>query len=126
VIDTQGWVYFNGRGDMGRTPVYFNTDFNVMHDFKPFTAHETWGLRLEFSVFNLFNSSTVTNKYTLYSHTDDGQINLPNSSPVTIFSQGINVKALMAAQGIRVDPQYGQANSFQGPRNMRLQVAFRF
>ena len=126
VIDTQGWVYFNGRGDMGRTPVYFNTDFNVMHDFKPFTAHEAWGLRLEFSVFNLFNSSTVTNEYTLYSHTDDGQINLPNSSPVTIFSQGINVKALMAAQGIRVDPQYGQANSFQGPRNMRLQVAFRF
>ena len=126
VIDTQGWVYYNGRGDMGRTPVFFNTDFNVMHEFRPLKSHEALNMRLELSVFNLFNSATVTSRYNLYSHTDDGQINLPNSSPVTMFSQGINVKSLMAAQNIRVDPQYGLANGFQGPRNLRLQVVFHF
>jgi hypothetical protein len=124
VIDTQGWVYYNGRGDMGRTPVFFNTDFNIMHDFKPFKNHEAWGMRVEFSVFNLFNSDTVTNKYTEYTHQIDAQVNV--DSIASIFSQGINVQALMAAQGIRVDPEYGQPNGFQSPRSGRLQISFRF
>lgn len=124
LIDTQGWVYYNGRGDMGRTPMYFNTDFNVMHDFKPFKSHEAWKMRFEFSVFNLFNSDAITNKYTLYSHTIDGPIPIDNIA--SIFSQGIDVKALMAANSIRVDPQYGMANSFQGPRSARLQLSFHF
>jgi hypothetical protein len=43
-----------------------------------------------------------------------------------IFIKGIDAKALMAAQGIRVDPQYGLGNSFQGPRNARIQLSFFF
>jgi hypothetical protein len=109
---------------MGRTPKYFNTDFNVMHDFKPFKNHEDWRMRFEFSVFNLFNNDTVTGKYTEYTHTIDNQINV--DSIASIFSQGIDVMALRAAQGIRVYPQSGQPIAFQAPRSARLQLSFHF
>ncbi len=125
VIDTQGWVYPWGRGDMGRTPFFFNTDFQVAHEMKPFKNHEERIMRVEFTAFNLLNSGTVTSKYMLYSHTDDGQINVP-AGTASIFSQGININQLMQSQGIRVDPQFGLANGFQGPRNMRLHISLRF
>jgi hypothetical protein len=38
----------------------------------------------------------------------------------------VDVKSLMATQGIRVDPEYGKADIFQGPRNMRFQLSFFF
>jgi Carboxypeptidase regulatory-like domain/TonB-dependent Receptor Plug Domain len=125
LIDTQGWVYYNGRGDMGRTPVFYQMDANLMHEFLPLKNHESVRVRFEATVFNLFNSSIVTDRYSLYSHTVDGSINnVP--SIASIFSQGVDVKALMAASGIRVDPQYGMASAFQGPRSMRFQVSLFF
>lgn len=124
LIDTQGWVYYDGRGDMGRTPAYFQTDFNIIHDLIPLRSHESFKMRFEFSVFNLFNSSIITDKYNLYSHTIDGAINV--DSIASIFSQGVDVKSLMSAQGIRVDPQYGLSNGFQGPRSARIQLSFFF
>lgn len=36
-------------------------------------------LRFEASAFNLFNSSIVTDRYNLYSHTIDGAIQVPNA-----------------------------------------------
>ena len=124
VIDTQGWVFFNGRDDMGRSPFFHNLDFQVAHEFLPLKNHEAVRIRLEASAFNVFNSGTILNRYNLYSHVVDGAIN--NTDPATIFSQGINVPALMAASGIRVDPQYGLADIFQGPRTMRFQFKFTF
>jgi len=56
-------VYPYGRGDMGRTSVYFRPDLNLMHEFKPFSNNEAMKLRVELYIYNLFNSSTVTNKY---------------------------------------------------------------
>jgi hypothetical protein len=124
LIDTQGWVFYNGRGDQGRTPFFAQMDANLMHEIAPFRNHEAVRMRFEATVFNLFNSSIVTDRYPLYSHTIDGQINVDSIS--SIFSQGVDVKALMAAQNIRVDPQYGMANGFQGPRSMRLQLSIFF
>jgi hypothetical protein len=54
----------------------------------------------------------------------DGAINVNDVS--SIFTHGINAPALMQAQGIRVDPQYGKANAFQNPRYMRLQFSLLF
>lgn len=112
-----------GRGDLGRTPWFHNFDLNLMHDFKPFTKNESMKVRFELSVFNLFNNSTVTNKYITLQHPSDGQIQFDNYSD---FFKGWNARALMKAQGMRTDPQYGLANGFQGPRSLRLQVAFFF
>jgi hypothetical protein len=49
-----------GRGDLGRTPMFLNTDFNVIHNFKPF-GNESRYLRFEFTVFNVANTGTPTN-----------------------------------------------------------------
>jgi hypothetical protein len=124
VIDTQGWMYINGRGDMGRTPFFAQWDLNLMHEMAPLRNHESFRVRLEASVFNLLNSSTVTDRYNLYSHAVDGAINVDDIS--SIFTHGINAPALMQAQGIRVDPQYAWANAFQSPRNIRFQFSLLF
>jgi hypothetical protein len=124
VIDSGGWVYINGHGDMGRTPFFYQADLNLMHDFMPFKSHEGMKVRVEFSVFNLLNTSTVTDRYNLYSHGVDGAIQVASISD--IFTKGINGQALMAAQGIRVDPRYGLANAFQARRQARVQLAFFF
>jgi hypothetical protein len=124
VIDSQGWMYINGRGDMGRTPFFYQFDLNLIHELAPLANHESVRIRMEATVFNLLNSSIVTDRYNLFSHTIDGPISVDNIS--TIFTQGINAQALMQAQGIRVDPQYGQANAFQGPRYMRFQLSLLF
>ncbi len=116
-------VYPYGRGDLGRTPVYFNTDFNVMHEFRPFTSNEALKLRVELTVFNLFNSSIATNKFADMLHDDDGQLQFEHEADIF---KGYNAKALMTEQGRRMDPQYGLANGFQSPRGLRLQVSFFF
>jgi hypothetical protein len=124
IIDTQGWMYINGRGDMGRSPFFYQFDVNLMHELVPLRSLESFKVRLEASVFNLLNSSIVTDRYNLLSHSVDGAINVDNVAD--IFTQGINARALMQAQQIRIDPQYGLADAFQGPRNMRFQISFFF
>lgn len=121
-------VYPYGRGDLGRTPVFYNFDMNVMHDFAPFKAHEAMRLRFEFTVFNLFNSSIVTNKNTTMIHPDDGQLTFANQADIF---KGFNTLQLMQTQQVnghsrRISPLYGLASDFQGPRSARLQVSFFF
>jgi hypothetical protein len=116
-------VYPYGRGNLDRTPTFFRTDFNVMQEFKPFTNHEEMKLRVELTIFNLFNSSTVTNKDEYLGHPDDGQLQFANDTDIF---KGFNTQALMTAQKIRVSPTYNLANGFMGPRSLRLQIAFMF
>jgi hypothetical protein len=121
-------VYPYGRGDLGRTPVFYNFDMNVMHDFAPFKAHEAMRMRFEFTVFNLLNSSIVTNKDTTIIHPDDGQLTFANQADIF---KGFNTQQLMQTQQVnghsrRLSPLYGLANGFQGPRTARLQLSFFF
>lgn len=116
-------VYPYNRGDMGRTPIFNQFDLNVMHDFKPFKNSETMKLRLEFTVFNLFDSRIVTNKYQNLSHDDDGQLQFAHEADIF---KGFNTRSLMTAQGIRIDPQYNLATSWQSPRSARIQLSFFF
>lgn len=112
-----------GRGDQGRTPVYFNTDFNVMHDFKPVKSNEALRFRIEATIFNLFNNSAVTNYFTTMNHTDYGQLQFDHEADIF---KGFNTKQMMAAQDLPIDPRYRQASDWQGPRNIRLQFTFFF
>lgn len=112
-----------GRGDLGRTPVFFNTDFNVVHDFKSFGSQENLKLRFEFTVFNLFNSHTVTNRNSYMGNSSDGQLQFAHEADIF---QGFNARNLMQEQGVRVNPLYLQPNSFQSPRWARMQLSFTF
>jgi hypothetical protein len=115
-----------GRGDMGRTPFFFNTDFQLQHDFGAFKSHEQMKLRIEATVFNLFNSATVTDRFKTITHSNDvGSTGLTFPSAAAVF-KGWDTRALMTSQEIRVDPQYARASAFQGPRSERVQLSFIF
>ena len=116
-------AYPYGRGDMGRTPVFYNFDLNLMHDFAPFAARESMRVRFEFTVFNLFNSGIVTNKNVGLTHPDYGQLQFAHEADIF---KGFNTLSLMKAQGVPVSPLYGLANSWQSPRAARLQLSFFF
>jgi hypothetical protein len=116
-------MYVNGRGDYGRTPVYSNTDFGITHDFRLGNLPERYRVRIGFEVFNLFNQSTVTDRWMGYVHPNDGQIQFEHEADVF---KGFDYKALMKEQNLRVDPRYGWASAFQGPRTARLGIHFFF
>lgn len=48
-------VFVNGRGDLGRTPIFSQTDLVVSHEFK---FGEVKRLRFEFNAINAFNQKT--------------------------------------------------------------------
>jgi hypothetical protein len=86
-------------------------------------------VRIDFTVFNLFNSAIATDKAKILLHPDDGQIqfNDANGDPdYTSVFKGFNTKTLMAEQGIRQNPLYGLNSAWQGPRSLRLRVSFVF
>ncbi len=114
-----------GRGDLGRTAIFSNTDLNVLHDFKPFTKNEAFKMRFELTIFNALNTNIVTNKNVTLLHENDGV--LPFANAADVF-KGFNTRAIMAAQKvpIRVNPYYNWASGFQSPRSLRLQLSFFF
>jgi hypothetical protein len=116
-------VYPYDRGDLGRTPRFFNADMNAIQDFTPFKSRESMHMRFEFSVFNLFNQSTVTNKAPGLLHVDDGQLQFAHDADLF---KGFNTKQLMTANKLRTSPMYGLASGFQSPRQLRLQLSFIF
>ncbi|MEK7407174.1 MAG: TonB-dependent receptor [Acidobacteriota bacterium] len=116
-------IFANGRGDLGRTPVYSNTDFLVGHDFKLAPAQERYRLRVEMNITNLFNQSTVVNKNVNYVHANDGQVNFDNEVD---FFKGFDYMKMMKDQKLRVDPRFGLASEFQGPRSLRFGLHFFF
>jgi hypothetical protein len=97
-----------GRGDMGRSPFFRNFDVSISHDFTPLSSHENVKMRIEFTVFNLFNNSTIMDRFKTILHSSDGQLTFldANGDPdyAAVF-KGFDAKSLMAAQGDRVDPQ---------------------
>lgn len=126
-----------GRGDLGRTPVFTNTDFAVQHTWK-FGGSERYAMVFDFNVLNLFNEAN-----TLYLVDTPAAINpslgtlgLPAS--VTNEPQALNyiltngiTAQLNAYLNSSTAPQrrntaYGLPNSFQSPRQVRFGVRFLF
>lgn len=116
-------VYPNGRGDLGRTPRFFQTDFLLTHDVRVHGSEQKF-FRFEVNANNLFNNSSVINIFPSYTHANDGSIQYGNTAD--IFKGYSNYPALMKAQEIRVDPQYNKASAYQSPRILRLGFHFFF
>jgi hypothetical protein len=112
-----------GRGDLGRTPVCLNTDFNIMHDFKGFGANENMKVRFEFTVFNVFNGHAAMGVDSDMKNANDGQLQFDHDADIF---KGFNARQLMLEQGVRMNPSYRYPNAFQNPRSARLQLSFIF
>jgi len=118
-----------GRGDLGRSPMYFNTDMSVTHEVTPSRAHEQFKMRFEFYVANLFNNSTITDRFKTILHESDGHLTFQNADGSDNYGaifKGFDTTGLMKAQGDRTDPRYKQTSGFQGPRQLRIQLSFFF
>ncbi|MCC6860712.1 MAG: TonB-dependent receptor [Bryobacterales bacterium] len=120
-------VYVDGRGDLGRTPVYSQTDFLVYHEV-PLPNSETRKIRLEANISNLFNQSTVLARSTNLVHPDYGEH--LSFEPQESFFKGFDYQQMLNAGyadgSLTRNPYFNWASQFQGPRYIRLGFKFVF
>ncbi len=116
-------TYPNNRGDLGRTPVFRQTDLLVGHDIPLSKIREGFKVHLEANFTNLLNQDTVLDRYVTYSHPNDGGLQLPAQAD---YFKGFDYKSLLTAQKIRVDPRFGLPALWQTPRSIRFGMKFTF
>ena len=104
-----------GRGDLGRTPTFSQTDLLVQHSFQLKGTE----LNLNMNVQNLFDQDTATGYYTT-PYRDN--INVPYPD----FFRGFDPVAYATANNLRPDARYSQESAFQNRRIIRLQARITF
>lgn len=132
----------NGRGDLGRTGMYTETDLNISHTYK-FGRDSKFSLQPFLNITNLFDEKNDIAYQTTISNTDfrastlaaNGCTTCTSEGAVfdTIFNRGgisryitnfLGNSTTSAAAGRRND--YGLVNTFQGPRSVRFGARFSF
>lgn len=114
-------VFFNGRGDLGRTPAFTQTDLLLSHSIK---LGESVKMTFEANVTNLLNQGAVTN--TDQSFNRSGSINI---SDAAFYKGGWNVNTLVNPVTGAVPAKninYGFPTAFQGIRDVRLGMRLQF
>ena len=117
---------FLGRGDLGRSPTYSQTDLNVTHRYR-FGRDNRVTLAFDFNVLNLFDQDTVTALYTTMN---------PSSAPVNPAALGLTavqyangytsgallqpILTRIGSQADRNDERYGKPNVYQSARVIRF------
>jgi hypothetical protein len=117
-------MYAEGRGDLGRTPVFSQTDLLVAHEIK---FGEVRRLRFEFNATNLFNQKT--NMYTFpYYNIESSYTNTGIDLSKADLTKGFDWKAMVAAvPGTAVrDPRFNKAGWYNAGFGGRAMVKFIF
>ena len=129
------YTFLTTRGDLGRTPVYTQTDAKVTHTYK-FGNDGRFALKLDMNVLNLFNQNTVTSVWTQISPdsltastfgiTGGGLAELNTFR--AIFAGGLTnqIVAGLANGTIARDARYNQPLTRQLPREVRFGFRFVF
>ncbi|MEN3333922.1 MAG: hypothetical protein V7641_3287 [Blastocatellia bacterium] len=108
-------VFFNGRGDLGRTPVYTQTDLLLAHSIK---LGERTTAKFDINVTNLLNQATVVGNTT--------RINRSGNLPITVqkFFAGFDTLSYILPANSSVapafNPIYKLPSAYQGIREIRL------
>ena len=106
-----------GRNDLGRTPVFSQTDLFLQHNF---SLPGSRRLNVGVNVTNLFDQDTVTRLFTT-PYRDS-----LNISDAAFFAGFDAVAVAKATTAIRPDPRFGLPDQWQNRRTARLQVKFVF
>ena len=121
---------FLGRGDLGRSPMFSQTDFNITHRYR-FGGDKRYTAAFDLNFLNLFDQKTVTGIYTTMN---------PSSAPVNAAALGFSggtaqaqyangytsgalldpILARIASQPDRSDVRYKQPFLYQTPRVVRF------
>jgi len=125
--------YVNGRGDMGRTPFFNQTDLVVGHTFK---VAEGKSLKFEMNMLNLFNQKTslfTFDRYIREEHSDSSGVCVAGCYPDVDLRQGFDWQAAAVASGTAggyggadLDPRYGMGAEFNTGFEARFLVKFTF
>ena len=107
-------LFVEGRGDMGRTPMYNKTDLLVSHEL---AMAGNKRLRLELNVLNLFNQKTARH---VFNYLNRGAGAPRASSAIDLhdvdLNKGYDYNALISAtpDGANAfDPRYGMDDLFE-------------
>ncbi len=123
---------FLGRGDLGRSPVFSQTDLSLTHRYR--LGHDNrFTVAFDLNFLNLFDQATVTGIYTTMN---------PSSAPVNAAALGLSqvayangltggtqldrILARIASQPDRSDIRYKQPFLYQLPRTVRFGFRFLF
>jgi outer membrane receptor protein involved in Fe transport len=117
------FVKVEGRGSDGRNPTWSMASLFLVQSFRPF---EDPGKRIEvnFNVVNLFNQKTPIWTFDLLNLHSVPLWN-PGDDPGIVLN-GYDYQALMAAQGVEVDPRFLKTRVFMSPITARFGVKFIF
>ncbi|MGH9850709.1 MAG: carboxypeptidase regulatory-like domain-containing protein [Blastocatellia bacterium] len=145
-------VVLTKRGDLGRTPVFTQTDLSLTHRYK---IKERYSLAFDFNVLNAFNQNTATRlttgKYrvtnTISAIDIDPTYNANTQTLTNVFNKILNGQIAAQIAGLasganrsiqgapgattngRTNPLsslYGQPSDYQGIRNVRFGFRFTF
>ena len=117
---------FLGRGDLGRSPVFSQTDLNLTHRIK-MGDDQKFTLAFDLNFLNLWDQKTVTGIYTTLN---------PSTAPVNAAALGLShvaygngytggtllntILARINSQPDRSDVRYKTPHLFQSPRTVRF------
>lgn len=123
---------FLGRGDLGRSPTFSQTDFNITHRLR-LDSDSRFTLAFDLNFLNLWDQSTVTGIYTTMN---------PSTAPVNAAALGLSqvnyangitsgtlLNAMIArigSQPDRSDQRYKEPFLYQLPRTVRFGFRFLF
>jgi hypothetical protein len=122
----------NGRGDLGRTPVFSQTDLAVTHKYR-FGRDNRFTMAFDVDVLNAFNEANVLTVFEAISargiNLNSGDLNLTENTQeaIRIFqTQNLSSRIAPFLTGTNQDLRYGQPASYQGGRSVRLGFRFLF
>jgi hypothetical protein len=133
--------FINGRGDLGRTPVYTQSDLVVTHRFR---VTEGVSVKFQFNVLNLFNEANVLDRSGALIRTSQAAVTASNeynrsvvnvqyeaptyNQAVALFLQGKGDYLSHIPGGLDAvkNPFYNLPTTFQGPRNARFSLGVQF
>jgi hypothetical protein len=121
------YVFVNGRGDMGRTPMLSTTNLQVAHTVN---ISEAQRVRVELNILNLFNQKTSRHRF---DNLNRGAGTPVPSSAISLanvnLNNGYDYDALIRAtsDGANAyDPRYGMDDLFNEGLAARLGVKWSF
>jgi hypothetical protein len=116
-------VFFNDRGDLGRTPALTQTDFLISHTIN---LSERVKMKFDANITNLFNQASVFNVDPAFNRNGDLSAKL---SVTDFYKGGWNVNNLVnpvAGAAPAKNINYGFPTAYQGIRDVRLGMRLQF
>lgn len=123
-------VILNGRGDLGRTETFTQTDLAFRHKFR-FGSDNRFAIAFDLDLLNAFNEANVLSRTQIINTRVDFAA-LYEGTPVEVLRQFFtggtrqHVLDYINNRPDRVDATYDQPNSFQQPRSVRFGFRFLF